>query len=222
MDYMKERQQIVDFGKKLIDERLTTGTGGNLSIYVPEDNVMLISPSGMNYKDTKPEDVVLMDLDGDIKEGNRKPSSEFAMHSIFYKNDPEVRSVVHCHSDFATAMACLNHDIPPLDYVLADIAKRSIKCTKYKIYGSPEIAEEAYETMGDDHGILLANHGSLAIGKNIESAFGIAKEIEFICKIFTYSSSVGNPVILSDDQMDAVIKKFANYGQPRKTVNHGA
>ncbi|EPC85939.1 class II aldolase/adducin family protein [Lacticaseibacillus paracasei] len=221
MDYIEERTKIVEFGKKLIEERLTTGTGGNLSIYVPEDKVMLISPSGINYKETKLEDVVVMDLDGNVKEGIRKPSSEFAMHSIFYKNDPEVRSVVHCHSDFATAMACLNKDIPPLDYVIGDIGK-TIKCTKYQIYGSPEIAEEAYETMGRDKGILLANHGSLAIGKSIEAAMGISKEIEFICKIFTYASAVGKPVILNDEQMDAVIEKFGTYGQPQKSTNHGA
>ena len=214
MDYLNERKKIVEYGKKLVDEGLTTGTGGNLSIYVPEDQVMLISPSGINYYDTKLEDVVVMDLDGNIKEGNRKPSREFAMHSIFYKNKPGVLSVIHAHADFATAMSCLRKNVPPIHYVIADMCKE-LKCTDYKIYGSPEIAEEAYRVMGDDHGILLANHGLLATGNSIESALGNAVNIEFLCKLYIYAKSVGEPVALTDKEMDAVAKKFTNYGQPK-------
>ncbi len=86
MDYIKERKQIVEYGKQMITNHLTTGTGGNLSIYIPEKKVMLISPSGIDYYKTKLEDVVVMDLDGHVLEGKRKPSSEYELHSIFYKN----------------------------------------------------------------------------------------------------------------------------------------
>lgn len=215
MDYLEERKQIVEYGKKLVDNRLTTGTGGNLSIYVPKDKVMLISPSGIDYYKTKLEDVVVMDLDGNILEGDCKPSSEFAMHSIFYKRNPKVLSVIHAHADFASAMSTLEKDIPPLHYVIGDIGKK-IVCTDYKIYGSPEIAEEAYKKMGNNHGILLANHGLLATGGSIASALSIATEIEWICKLYVYANVVGKPVILNDEQMDAVIKKFGTYGQPKK------
>ncbi|WEV50310.1 L-fuculose-phosphate aldolase [Lactobacillus sp. ESL0731] len=215
MDYIEERNKIVEFGKKLVDEHLTTGTGGNLSIFVPESKVMLISPSGIDYYETKPEDVVVMDLDGNILEGDRKPSSEFEMHSIFYKNNPEIKSVIHSHADFATAMACLNKDVPPIHYVVADLCK-TLKCTNYKIYGSHDIAVEAYKTMGEDHGILLANHGLLAIGGSIESAMGNARNIEFLCKLYIYASAVGTPVPLNEEQMNEVAKKFTTYGQPKK------
>lgn len=215
MDYIEERKKIVEFGKKLVDERLTTGTGGNLSIYVPKDKVMLISPSGINYYDTKLEDVVVMGLDGHIKEGDCKPSSEYAMHSIFYKNKPGVLSVIHAHADFATAMSCLRKNVPPIHYVIADMC-RELKCTDYKIYGSPEIAEEAYRVMGDDNGVLLANHGLLATGGSIESALGNAVNIEFLCKLYVYASAVGNPVALTNEEMDSVARKFQNYGQPKE------
>lgn len=212
MDYIKERQEIVEYGKQMIANHLTTGTGGNLSIYLPEKKVMLISPSGIDYYQTKPEDIVVMDLDGNVLEGNRKPSSEYELHSIFYRHNPEVRSVVHAHADYATACACLRINIPPLHYIMADIGDE-IRCTNYKIYGSKEIAEEAYRVMGKNKGILLANHGLLAIGKDLPSAMGIARNIELMCKLYVISSSIGNPVILSKDEMAAVAKKFQTYGQ---------
>lgn len=214
MDYINERTQIVEYGKKLIENHLTTGTGGNLSIYIPEKKIILISPSGIDYFKTKLEDVCVMNLDGNVLEGERKPSSEYALHTIFYKNNPNVRAVVHAHADYATACACLNIDIPPLHYIMADIGDR-IRCTNYKIYGSQEIADEAYRVMGPNKGILLANHGLLAIGKDIDDAMGIARNIEMMCKLYIRASSIGNPVILSDEQMAAVKKKFEHYGQPK-------
>ena len=214
MDYIKERKQIVEYGKQMITNHLTTGTGGNLSIYVPEKKVMLISPSGIDYYKTKLEDVVVMDLDGHVLEGKRKPSSEYELHSIFYKNKAGIHSVVHAHADFATAMSCLRINIPPLHYIMADIGDE-LRCTNYKIYGSPEIAKEAYRVMGDNKGILLANHGLLAIGSDIYSAMGIARNIELMCELYTYASIVGKPVILSKEEMAAVTKKFQNYGQPK-------
>lgn len=214
MDYIKERKQIVEYGKQMITNHLTTGTGGNLSIYIPEKKIMLISPSGIDYYKTKLEDVVVMDLDGHVLEGKRKPSSEYELHSIFYKNKAGIHSVVHAHADFATAMSCLRINIPPLHYIMADIGDE-LRCTNYKIYGSPEIAKEAYRVMGDNKGILLANHGLLAIGNDIDSAMGIARNIELMCKLYTYASIVGKPVILSEEEMAAVTKKFQNYGQPK-------
>lgn len=216
MDYIKERQDIVNYGKKLVDEHLTTGTGGNLSIYIPEDKKMLISPSGIPYYDTKPEDVVVMDLDGNILEGNCKPSSEWEMHSMFYRHDSGVKSVVHAHSDYATACSTLHMNIPALHYAAAD-ATKSIKTTEYKIYGSHEIAEEAYKVMDNNHGILLANHGLLANGSSIKRAMATAVTIEWLCKLFVLAKSAGNPHPLSDEQLDAVAKKFENYGQTDET-----
>ncbi|WP_242368112.1 L-fuculose-phosphate aldolase [Lactobacillus intestinalis] len=212
MDYIEERKKIVEYGKQMITNNLTTGTGGNLSIYIPEKKVMLISPSGIDYFKTKLEDVVVMDLYGNVLEGGKKPSSEYELHSIFYRHNPEVRAVVHAHADYATACACLRINIPPLHYIMADIGDE-LRCTDYKIYGSSEIAQEAYRVMGKNKGILLANHGLLAIGKDIDSAMGIARNIEMMCKLYIRASSIGNPVILSKEEMAAVKKKFETYGQ---------
>lgn len=217
MDYMKERQDIVDYGKQLVDNHLTTGTGGNLSIYVPEDKKMLISPSGVPYYDTKPEDVVVMDLDGNILEGDCKPSSEWEMHSMFYRHDTGIRSVVHAHSDYATACATLHVDVPAIHYCVGDVAK-VIRCTQYKIYGSHEIAEEAYKVMGNNHGIILANHGLLANGSSISSAMSAAVNVEWLCKLYILAKSAGEPHALSDKEMDEVAVKFGNYGQTGESM----
>ena len=116
----KERNLIVEYGKKLITENLTDGTGGNISIYDPEQGLMAISPSGIDYFKTNPEDVVIMNLDGEIIDGDKKPSSEKDLHIEMYKLKPEVRSVVHTHSMFCTVMACLQEPIHAVHYVLAD------------------------------------------------------------------------------------------------------
>ena len=94
MKYIKERKELVEYGKKMLTEGLTTGTGGNLSIFIREDQVMLITPSGIPYQETQPEDIVLLDLEGKVLEGDRKPSSEYDMHRIFYQKTPHVNAVV--------------------------------------------------------------------------------------------------------------------------------
>ena len=212
MKYLAERQQIIDFGKKLITERLTTGTGGNLSICVREDNVVLISPSGIPYGEIVPEDIVLLDLDGHVIGGHRKPSSEFDMHCIFYRKTQHVNAVVHTHSDFATAVACLRQDIEPLHYIIGSVGDK-VKCSGYETFGTLDLAEEAYRTMGDNNGILLANHGVLTVGKDCADAFSVAKDIEFLAKLKLRAEAVAQPVLLNETQMAIVKEKFVTYGQ---------
>lgn len=105
--YLEEKKELVEYGKKMSTEGLSSGTSGNLSIYLKEEGVVLITPSGIGYFDTKPEDIVAMDLEGNIIEGTRKPSSEWHLHTLFYKNKPEARAVVHTHSKFCTTLSTL-------------------------------------------------------------------------------------------------------------------
>lgn len=215
MRYMKQRQQLVDFGKKMMAEGLTTGTGGNLSIVVPDEAAMLITPSGIAYNETKIEDIVLMDLDGNVLEGECKPSSEYHMHAIFYQNNPEIKSVVHTHSDFATAVACLQQDIEPFHYIIASVGDR-VRCCGYQTFGTQALAEEAYRVMGNNKGILLGNHGVLAVGNSCSEAFSVAKDIEFLAKLKIRARAIGQPVLLSPEDIAVTQEKFANYGQPKK------
>lgn len=208
----KEREQVVDYCRRLATHHLTKGTGGNISAYNREANLMAISPSGMDYFQTEPEDVVVLDLEGKVVEGRRVPSSEVDMHRVFYVERQDVDAVVHTHSTYATALACLHKGLPPVHYLIG-FAGYDVRCTKYAPFGSPELARIAFEGMKDRYAVLLGNHGLLAAGPNMQYAFNTAEEIEFVCELYYRALNVGEPVLLSKEDMDVVLEKFKTYGQ---------
>ncbi|AFM20779.1 ribulose-5-phosphate 4-epimerase-like epimerase or aldolase [Acetomicrobium mobile DSM 13181] len=209
----EKRQVIVEYGKKLITAGLTRGTGGNISVLDEKSKLMAISPSGMDYFETKPEDVVVMDLNGKIVDGFRKPSSEWRMHLIFYQKREDVGAVVHTHSMFATTLATLHWEVPPASYLIAYAGKK-VPCAPYATFGTQEIADAAYDAMGEEYNaVLLANHGLIAVGPDMPSAFGIAETIEMVCEIYYRAKCVGEPVILPDEEMELMLEKFKTYGQ---------
>jgi len=205
------RIEIVEYLQKLITHGLTKGTGGNISVFDEKTGLMAISPSGMDYFKLVPEDVVVMDLDGKVVDGKRKPSSEYDMHRIFYQKRKDIKSVVHAHSPYASVLACMNWGIEPCTYLVGSAGK-NVRCTKYETFGTYELAESALEGMKDRYAVLLGNHGLLAGGADLESAFDTAEEIEFCAQIYYRCKAVGDPVILSDEQMAVVLKKFETYG----------
>ncbi|MFT9494129.1 L-fuculose-phosphate aldolase [Anaerosolibacter sp.] len=210
----QERELIVEYGKKLITSGLTKGTGGNISIYNRNENLIAISPSGLDYFKTKPEDIVVLNLEGTILEGDKKPSSELEMHSIFYKNREDISAVVHAHSTFATTIACLNWEIPAVHYLVA-FAGKNVRCAKYATFGTQELATNAFKGMEDRNAVLLANHGLLAGADNIHQAFNIAEEIEFCAEIYYRTKGIGDPVILPEEEMELMLVKFKSYGQKK-------
>ncbi|NLL37884.1 MAG: L-fuculose-phosphate aldolase [Fretibacterium sp.] len=208
----KEREAVVEYGKKLVTCGLTKGTGGNISVFDRSLGLMAISPSGMDYFKTEPEDVVVLDLTGRVREGVRKPSSEADMHRILYSGREDVNAVVHAHSPFATTLACLEMSLPPVHYLIG-LAGHDVRCAPYETFGSPALAEAAFEGMKDRYAVLLAHHGLLAAGPSIQYAFNTAEEIEFVCELYYRALNVGDPVLLSKADMDAVLEKFKTYGQ---------
>ncbi|HCX64949.1 MAG TPA: L-fuculose-phosphate aldolase [Eubacteriaceae bacterium] len=210
----EEREQVVEYGIKLVENNLTTGTGGNISVYNREKKLMAISPSGIDYYKTKPEDVVIIDHEENIVDGDKKPSSEFQMHQIFYKRREDVNAVVHTHSKNATALACLGWNLPAVHYLIG-FALGEVRCTEYVTFGTPELAEAAYTGMKERYAVLLGNHGLLACGPDITYAFNAAEETEYCADIYLKTKSVGEPVILTDPQMEKVLEKFKTYGQKK-------
>ena len=207
---MQEKEQVVRYGKKLIDRRLTTGSGGNISVYNREKNLVAISPSGLDYYETTPEDIVILDMDGNLVEGKHRPSSEAGMHLAFYKNRADVSGIVHTHSKFATAIACMGWELPAVHYLIG-MAGHRVKCTGYATYGSDELAKKALETIGDSNAVLLANHGLIALGEDVDRAFSTAEHLEFVSEVYYLTKTLGTPNILSDEDMDEVMKKFGTY-----------
>ncbi|NDL67677.1 L-fuculose-phosphate aldolase [Anaerotalea alkaliphila] len=215
MIMQKEREEIVRYCQKLITTGLTTGTGGNISIYNEELKLMAISPSGLDYFETTPEDIVVMDLEGKVVDGKRKPSSEYEMHKIFYEKRPGVNAVVHTHSKYSAILACLRWGIEPTHYLIG-FAGPNVRCAEYQTFGTTALAEAALEGMRDRYGVLLANHGLLTCGPDIRYAFDTAEETEFCAEIYYKAKLAGNPVVLEDDEMQIVLEKFKSYGQKNK------
>ena len=212
MMMQKERELIVEYGKKLVTSNLTKGTGGNISLFDSVTGMMAISPSGLDYFGTRAEDVVVMDLKGKVVEGNKKPSSEYAMHKIFYEKREDIRAVVHVHSTFATTLAALRWELPAVSYLVA-LAGKNVRCADYQSFGTPELAKAVFEGMRDRKAVLMANHGLLTGGGDLQQAFNIAEEIEFCCEIFCRAKSIGQPVFLDDHEMDNMLERFKTYGQ---------
>lgn len=206
----KERELLVKYGKKLIANGLTKGSGGNISIYNREENLVAITPSGMDYFETEEEDIVIIDIDGNILEGKHKPSSEIGMHLIFYKTREDANAIVHTHSMYATAVSCMGWTLEPVHYMVG-MAGVDVKCSKYATYGSQELAENALRAMEDRNAVLLGNHGLLALGNDVESAFSTAEHLEFVSELYCITKSLGQPNILTEPQMMEVMKKFKTY-----------
>jgi len=207
MKLEKERIEIVKYGKKLVDSKLTKGTGGNLSVFNRAEQLMAISPSGIDYYETKPEDVVVLNLAGEIIEGDKKPSSEVDLHRIFYQGRDDLDAIIHTHTIYATTLSCLRWDLPAVHYLIA-VAGKNVRCADYATFGTQELAENAFKAMKDRRAVLLANHGLVAGAETLERAFSITEEIEYVAELYYRTKGIGEPVILDDEEM-----KFKSYGQ---------
>ena len=211
----KEREQIVQFGKKLVTSNLTTGTGGNLSIFNRKKNLIAISASGIDYFKTTVEDVVVVDLNGKTYQSKWKPSSEFNFHVSLYKKRQNINSIVHTHSVYATTIACLGWELPAVHYLIG-FAGKKVPIAPYATFGTQKLADNISNTIEEYNAVLLANHGLVTTADNILNAFTIAEEIELVARIYYHAKSIGDPVIMTDKQMESVIKKFDNY---KKAIN---
>jgi L-fuculose-phosphate aldolase len=205
-----ERIAVVEYGKKLVTTGLVKGTFGNISIYNREQNLMAISPSGKDYFETTPEDIVVLRLDGEIVDGKCKPSSEYDLHRIFYQRRTDVNAVVHTHSTYATILSCLQWEIEPVHYLIA-YAGDKIPCTPYVPFGSYELAEITYETMGDRNCCLLGNHGLVACGSSIAYAFDVAEQMEFLSELYYKAKLAGEPKLISSEYLSGLMEKFKTY-----------
>ena len=208
-----EREQVVEYGKKMIELGITVGTFGNVSCYNPKENLMAISPPGMDYFKTKPEDIVVLTPDGEKVDGDRKPSSEYDMHRIFYQRRPGINAVIHTHSVYATTLACLHWPIEPIHYIIA-YAGADVPCIPYVQFGTYELAEAAYEAMGDDHNAcLLGNHGLLSCGPTLSYTLDVAQQIEFLAQLYYNTRLAGGAVKLEQKDLDVVLGQFGSYRQ---------
>ncbi len=209
----KERELVAEYGRKLSAAGLCPGTSGNLSIFSPEAGLMAISPSGMDYDRIQPEDVVLSDLNGHTSDGSRKPSSEWALHAIFYQNKPEARAVVHTHSIYCTTFAVLGHPLRAVHYAIGDAGTNEVPCAPYRTFGTLELAQAAIAACGSGNAVLLANHGVVVCGSDLPGAYSLARNLEYVAELQYRALCVGTPNVLTQSQMAQVLERFQSYGQ---------
>lgn len=216
----KERKDVVKYCKMLIEHGLTKGTGGNISIFNREKGLFAISPSGIDYFETEPEDVVVMNLEGEVVDGKRKPSSEHELHRIFYVKRDDINAVVHTHSVYSTVLAVLREELLASSYLVAFAGGPNVRCGDYASFGTPELAEITFEAMKDRNAAFMANHGLIAGGKDILNAFNIAEQIEGCAEVYVKARMIGKPVILDDEEMAKMVDVFNNsYGQKKAKRN---
>ncbi|MBS1144786.1 MAG: class aldolase/adducin family protein [Proteobacteria bacterium] len=204
------RSDLIATARAMQPAGLNRGTSGNVS--VRHGDGFYITPTGMPYDRLNADDMPLMALDGSWQ-GSRKPSSEWRFHRDLYASRPEVGAILHAHSPFAVSLACLRLDIPPFHYMIARFGGDTIRCAEYSIFGSESLSTVALTAMAGRKGCLLANHGMLVAGRDLDEAFALAVELEELCEQYWRASQLGQPVLLSPEEMSAVLDKFAGYGQ---------
>jgi L-fuculose-phosphate aldolase len=204
------REQLIETAVAMNASGINRGTSGNLSVRV--DGGFLITPSGMNYSELAPEDIVAMNLKGEWR-GSIKPSSEWRFHRDIYRQRADARAIVHAHPVFCTTLACQGRPIPAFHYMVAVAGGRDIRCAAYATFGTQELSDHVLSALTDRKACLMANHGLLCLEHDLRRALALATEIEQLAQIYHQCLAVGEPVILDDDEMETVLEKFKDYGK---------
>jgi L-fuculose-phosphate aldolase len=215
----KLREEVAEVAREMISSGLVTGTSGNVSALTPEGEV-LITPSGLDYSILEPEDVVLVDLEGRVLEGEFAPSTETPMHTGIYRARSNIGGIVHTHSYFSTTLACLGWEIPSVHYMLAVLSDDGrVPVAPYATYGTEELAGHASEALGDTHrACLLQNHGTITVGDGPSKAFSLTVVLEDMAQIYYRTRLIGEPNILDSEQMAEVSSKIHSYGQTKSVA----
>ena len=204
------REQIVAACKKLESAGLNRGTSGNVSCR--EKDHFLVTPSGVAVDEITPSRIVAVGYHGKVI-GIGKPSSEWHFHCDILKARDDIGAVVHTHAPYATAIACLREDIPAFHYMIAVAGGDSIRCAPYALFGTDTLSRLAVEALDGRKACLLANHGMITLGRDLDEAMAIAVEVESLCQQYLLARQAGRPTLLSSEEMQQVIEKFQNYGR---------
>jgi L-fuculose-phosphate aldolase len=204
------REALVATARAMNASGINQGKSGNLSVRSPGG--CLITPSAMDYDALEPDDIVALDSAGSAS-GRRSPSSEWSMHLTILRARPELAAVVHAHPTYATALACHSRGIPAFHYMVAVAGGRDIRCAAYATFGTSELGERAVEALRDRRACLLAHHGLVALGESLPLALALAVEVETLARQYWHALQLGEPPLLSDEEMERVLAKFQNYGR---------
>jgi L-fuculose-phosphate aldolase len=199
-DLQQARVEVVEYGRRMLRDGLVKGTSGNISVRVGDE--VAISPGSMPYEEIEPDDVSIVDLDGNHLSGGR-PSSETPLHTLVYRETDAV-AVVHTHSIYATTLACTVDELPAVHYMIHAFGDDSIAVSDYERFGSDELATAVHKALGDRRGVILRNHGAVVHGPTLSRAYDLAVLLEWLSELYWRSSVFGEPRILSHEQLAEV------------------
>lgn len=208
----KARRAVISTALAMSCTGLSPGRSGNVSCRWKDG--MLVTPTGMAYEDTRLRDIVFVDADGSVPDKkSRKPSSEWRFHLAAYQARPDMNAVVHTHSLHATVLACANKKIPAFHYMVAVTGGKDVPLVPYATYGTEELAQNVSKALRSRKACLMANHGQLALGRTLDEALELAREVEVLATQYCKVLQLGEPHLLCDAEMDRVLQRFKSYGQ---------
>lgn len=204
------RQQMVETCRKMNASGINQGTAGNVSVRHGEG--FLITPTSLPYDVMQPDDLVAMDWAGTYT--GRRPSSEWRFHRDILKARPDVNVVLHCHSLYATTLACHHKTIPAFHYMVGVMGGTTLRCAAYATYGTQALSDAALVALQDRMACLLGQHGQISLGKTLEAALWMGIEVETLARMYLQALSIGEPPVLSDEEMARVIAQMTrmSYG----------
>ncbi|MBQ0927590.1 class II aldolase/adducin family protein [Saccharopolyspora endophytica] len=205
----EQRGEVIDIARRMTSDRLVVGTSGNVS--VRSGDLVAVTPSGVEYDELRPVDIPLVDLSGEVVEGELKPTSELPMHLTAYV-EHDAGAVVHTHSLHATALSLLRDEVPAVHYQLADYGG-AVRVADYATFGTDALAVSMSEALRDRNGCILRNHGTVTIGNSLTKAYNRARQLEWLCELWLTAAKLGDPAVLSDEELAHCATLFAGYGQ---------
>ncbi len=213
---METCQKIVEKGIEMLATNLTVGTWGNISCRVPKEDYIAITPTGMSYDLLAPEDIVVIDLGGKIISGTRKPSVEVPLHLAIYNAREDVRAIVHTHSAYATAMAVARREIPGAVEDLVQIVGGNVRVNEYALPGTKQLGINTVKAMEERNAVLLANHGMIGVGRNLDEAFRVCQVVEKSAQVTLLAQLMGGVVELSQEDINGMRSYYLQgYGQDK-------
>lgn len=211
------RERVIAVARGMNAAGINRAKAGNVSARwrAGQFDGFLVTPTGIDYERLAPPDIVAVALDGTVR-GDRAPSSEWPFHRDIYRACGEANAIVHTHAPFCTALACLGRGIPAFHYMVAVAGGRDIRCAPYATYGTQALADAAVRALDGRRACLLANHGMIAFAGDLDGALRLAIEVESLAEAYWRALQVGEPRLLSDDEMARVVAKLGAYGQPAR------
>ena len=217
----QERQQVAETARRLLDTGLVVNTSGNVSIRL--DERVAITPTGCAYGTLTAADVVVVDLERNVIDGDLLPSSETPLHLSVYAAKPDARAIVHTHSVHATAVSTLVRELPAIHYQIVTLGG-PVPVAPYRTFGTPELADVVTQAMQDRSAVLMQNHGATTIGATVDQALARTITLEWLARVYLIANQSGEPSLIDSEELDRVgdqMARFSSAQQRRLKARNG-